>query len=198
LRSLVVRQRTDKNGRSHTSKYASSPQRLAYDLVGKEQERERVLELFRRGRITPTECDRDLDKVAAEAREIREMLDALRARAEMAAASEAHLSDVGAALTRMQGRLEEIERTNDQAAMRELIELLAPGIAIQTELLGLATVRERKRPILRPTLAFRSNVAVVPITRCSGSTRTSRIAGSRSGRSWLAATATPRSWPATT
>src|SRR6266536_1957251 len=34
---------------------------LARDLAGKEQERERVLDLFRRGRITAAECDRDLD-----------------------------------------------------------------------------------------------------------------------------------------
>src|SRR5206468_3439895 len=108
---------------------------LARELASKEQERERVLDLFRRGRITAAECDRDLDKVTAESRSIRELLDALRTRAEMTAASEAYLSDVGAALSRMQGRMDEIERTSDLVAMREQIELLAPRIVIRTEVL---------------------------------------------------------------
>jgi hypothetical protein len=172
--------------------------RLVRELAGKEQERERVLDLFRRGRITAAECDRDLDKVAAETRELREMLDMLRTRAEMAAASEAYFSDVGAILARMRGRVEEIERTNDRAAMREQIELLAPGLAIETECLGVAKVRERKRPHLRLTLAFRSDIAVVPITPCSGSTRTFKIGGWHSGRSLPAATKATRSSPATT
>jgi len=71
------------------------------------------------------------------------MLDALRARAEMAAASEPYLSDIGAKLARMQDRAEEIERTNDRAALREKIEQLPPGIVIETVLRGEAKVFER-------------------------------------------------------
>jgi len=111
------------------------------------------------------ECDRDLDKVAAEARTIREMLDGLRARAEMAVASEAYISDVGAALAKMHGNLDEIERANDWRKKRELTELLAPGIVVQPEMPGVAKVRERKRATLQLTLAFRADVAVVPITK---------------------------------
>jgi site-specific DNA recombinase len=157
---------------------------LARDLAGKEQERERILDLFRRGRITAAECDRDLDKVAAEAREIREMLDALRARAEMAAASEAYLSDVGSALGKMQDRVEEIERTNDTAAMRELIELLVPHIVLQTEMLSGGKVRQRKQASLRLTLAYRSESTVVSIKHWPGARRWKRPASSsRSGGS---------------
>jgi len=137
---------------------------LARELAGKEQERERVLDLFRRGRITTAECDRDLDKVAAETREIRELLDTLRIRAEMAAASEAYLSDVGAALVQMRENVEEIERTNDRAAMRRLIELLAPDMVLQTDTVEAVKVRQRKRMSLRLRLAFRSETAVVSIT----------------------------------
>jgi site-specific DNA recombinase len=147
--------------------------RLARDLANKEQERERVLDLFRRGRITAAECDRDLDKVAAEARQIREMLDSLRARVEMAAASEAYLSDVRVALAQMQGRMDEIEATNDRAAMREQIELLVPGIVLHTDVVG-ATAKGRaiKRTTARLTLAFRSEPAVVRITNSAGLTST--------------------------
>jgi site-specific DNA recombinase len=143
--------------------------RLARDLAGKEQERERVLDLFRRGRITSAECDRDLDKVAAEARDLREMLDALRTRAEMAAASEAYLSDVSVALGQMRGRMDEIEATDDRAAMREQIELLAPRIVIRTEIMGCRpSGRAIKRSSALVTLAYRSEVAVVGITNSPG------------------------------
>lgn len=141
---------------------------LSRELAGKEQERERVLDLFRRGRITADECDRDLDKVTAEAREIRALLDGMRARAEMATASEAYLADVGAALAQYRDELDEIERTNDRPKMRRLIEVFAPGIVIETELLGIAKVRERKRARLRLTLAFQSKAEVVAITRSPG------------------------------
>jgi site-specific DNA recombinase len=142
---------------------------LARELVGKEQERERVLDLFRRGRITAAECDRDLDKVAAEAREIREMLDSLRARAEMTAASEAYLSDVAAALARMRGSMDEIERTNDRGAMRAYIELLAPRIVIETQITGTRpSGRQIKATTALVTLAYRSEFEVVGLTGSPG------------------------------
>jgi site-specific DNA recombinase len=147
---------------------------LAVQLASKEQERERVLDLFRRGRTTAAECDRDLDKVNAESRKIRELLDALRARAEMAAASEAYLSDVGAALAPMQDRMDEIERTNDRAAMREQIELLVPRIVLHTEVTGTTpTGRPIKHSTARLTLAFRPEAAVVSITNGPGTKNTS-------------------------
>jgi site-specific DNA recombinase len=138
--------------------------RLSRDLAGKELERERVLGMFRRGRITSDEAERELDAIAAEAAQIRDLMDSLRVRVEMAAAQEVYLSDVGAALARMRGRVEEIEHTNDRAAMREQIELLVRQIVLQTDVLGLAKVRQRKRVGVRLTLAYRSEDAVVPVT----------------------------------
>ena len=146
------------------SRNEEQSKRLARDLGAKEQERERVLDLYRRGRISAAECDRDLEKVAEESHALREMIDALQSRADMVAASEAYLSDVGAALLQMRERVAEIEKTNDRAAMREQIELLAPRIVMQTEIVGMAKVRLRKRLSVGLTLAFRSEVAVVPLT----------------------------------
>lgn len=140
---------------------------LTRELAAKEQDRERVLDSFRRGWTTAAECERDLDKVAVEARAIRELLDGMRGRAEMASASEAYLAQVTSTLVQMQGELEDIELMDDTATKRRLIELLAPRMVIETELLGLAKVRERKRPTLRLTLAFRSEIASVAITRSS-------------------------------
>lgn len=147
---------------------------LTRDLAGKEQERERVLDLFRRGRINAAECDRDLDKVAAETREIRELLDALRTRAEMAAASEAYLSDVGASLALLRDKMDEIERANDRAAMRDQIALLAPGIVIHTEVLGMGKVKKRTQATLKLTLAFGQTSAALPITKAAGGRKSSR------------------------
>lgn len=179
-----LRERLADAGRSEDEQ-----RRLTRELAGKEQERERVLDLFRRGRITTAECDRDLDKVAGEARQIREMLDSLRARAEMTAASEAYLSDVGAALARMQGRMDEIERTNDRAAMRQQIELLAPRILVDTEIVGATpTGRQIKKTTARVTLAYRSDPVVVSITNGPG---TRSISGPRHAETGVAVQAAP-------
>jgi site-specific DNA recombinase len=148
--------------------------RLAAELAGKEHERERVLGMFRRGRITADEAERELDAIAAEAAQIRELIDSLRVRVELAAAQEAYLSDVGVALARMRGRVEEIERTDDRQAKRQLIELLVPRIVIRTEFAGTTpTGRRRKRAKAHLTLAFAHATAVVSITqgRCCRSTR---------------------------
>jgi site-specific DNA recombinase len=142
--------------------------RLARELTGKEQERERVLGLFRRGRITLDEAERELDAIAAEAAQIRELIDSLRVRVEMAAVQEAYLSDVGAAIVKMRDRIEEIERTNDRAAMREQVELVVPRIVIHTELIGAGDGRPRKRATARIQLAYGENTAVVTTTDGSG------------------------------
>ena len=104
------------------------------------------------------------------------MLDSLRARTEMAAASEAYLSDVGVALTQMQGRMEEIQRTNDRAAMREQIEILVPRIVVHTETIGSAPGgRARKQASVHLSLAFAQTTAVVDVTK----TRSSRSRSKR-------------------
>ena len=160
-----------------SARTTSTRKRLARELAGKEQERERVLGLYRRGRITGDECDAQLDDIAREAREIREMVDALRTRAEMAAASEAYLSDVGAAVAVLRDQVDEIERTNDRAAMRGLIELLAPGIVIMTEVVGQGKGKALTCASLKLTLAFGQQGAAVPITRAAGGRRSSKSCG---------------------
>ena len=136
-------------------RHEDEQRRLIRELASMEQQRERVLDLYRRGRITTAECDRDLDKIAAEAQQLRALADGLRSRIEMAAASEAYLADVGAALSRMRGRLDDIEAAGDMTAARDLIGLLAPRIELHTELVGVAKIRQRKSVSVRVTLAHR-------------------------------------------
>jgi hypothetical protein len=138
------------------------------ELGGKEQEGGRILGLFRRGRISSDEAERELDAIASEATQIRELIDSLRVRAALATTQEAYLSDVGLALVRMRGRIEEIERTNDRAAMREQIELLVPRITIHTEFVGAPGARSRKRATARMQLAYGQKSAVVTTSGGSG------------------------------
>lgn len=128
---------------------------LTADLAGKESERQRVLELYRRGKIDSSECDRELDTIAAETRALREQIDGLRVRADMAAAEEAYLTDVGTLLAIARDEVADIERTNDRAGMRRLIEGFVPEIVIVTELLGKTeTGRKRTKAAVRLRLAF--------------------------------------------
>jgi len=92
----------------------------------------------------------------------------------MAAASEAYLSDVGASLALLRDKMDEIERANDRAAMRDQIALLAPGIVIHTEVLGMGKVKKRTQATLKLTLAFGQTSAALPITRAAGGRRSSR------------------------
>jgi hypothetical protein len=81
----------------------------------------------------------------------------------MATAQEVYLSDVGAAIVRMRGRLEEIEAANDRGAMGELIELLVPNMVLRTELVGQKRIRQQKRVTLHLSLAFTPEREVVSI-----------------------------------
>ena len=151
---------------------------LNAQLAGKDQERERVLDLFRRGRITAGECDRDLDKVAEEARDIREQLDGLRARLRMADAQEAYLADVGALMSTSAARLREIEENDDRAAMREHVELLVPSIVVMTEVVGQRANGQRlTRTSLKLRLAFGREVEAVSTSASPARRREPRRAG---------------------
>jgi site-specific DNA recombinase len=154
--------------------------RLLAQLAGKDAERERVLGLFRRGRITSAEAERELDAIAGEAAELREMAEALRTQVALADAHEAYLANAAAMLSRAQGRLAEIEATGDLAAMREQVELLVPRIIVETEIVGADRRGRRKQATVRLTLAFRDEPASV-----SGMSGFTVIRG---GRAWSACT----------
>lgn len=110
-----------------------SQQRALLQQIGeKEAERERVMTLFRRGRITLEEAERHMDDITRETATLRETVDALRSQARLAEAYEAHLSQAGALLSQLRDRLEEVERTNDWETKRQIVELLVTGITVNT------------------------------------------------------------------
>jgi len=65
--------------------------------------------------------------------------------------------------------MDAIEQADDRAAMREQIELLAPRIVMQTEIVGTRpSGRAIKKTSALVTLAYRPEPAVVSITNGSG------------------------------
>ncbi len=101
-------------------------------IAAKEAERERVMVLFRRGRLSLEDAEGQLDEVEREAASLRQMADALRSQAELADAFEAHVSEAASMLSRLRTRLDDIEREDDFEARREIVRLLVGGITVRT------------------------------------------------------------------
>jgi hypothetical protein len=97
---------------------------------------------------TEREAVAQLDDVAREVGELRGMLEALRAQEALAEAMLAQLRD----------RVDEVERTNDEDAKPEIIELLVASITVMTTGEG-----AERRAIRRVTYVFGEprNVGVV-------------------------------------
>lgn len=106
---------------------------LLGQIAEKDGERERVLTMYRRGRITITEAETEMDAIARETATLREMMEALRAQEALAAAQEAHLSDATTMLLKLRERIEDIEAEADSTVKRQIIELLVSRIAVETE-----------------------------------------------------------------
>jgi site-specific DNA recombinase len=124
---------------------------LLAEIATKELERERVLTLFRRGRITTDEAEGHLDEVARETGALRELVESIRAQEALAEAHESQFTDVVSMLNRLRSRAEDIEATNDIAAKREIIDLLVSRISVRTEGQGrrkqaAVTIRHAFRP----------------------------------------------------
>jgi site-specific DNA recombinase len=132
---------------------------LQQQLARKEAEREPVLTLLRRGRITLAEAECQLDALAQEMGDLRQAIDILSAQAAQTAAAEAHLTDAAAMLARLGDKLAEIEAKDDWALKREVVESLVARVLIHTE--GEARARHAKAII---TYAFEP-VTVVDAAR---------------------------------
>jgi site-specific DNA recombinase len=130
--ALAQAQRKLRERLSEAAGFEDRRKRLMGDLAGKEAERERVLTLFRRGTISAEEAEAQLDAVAHEAGQIRELLESMRAQAALIEAQEAELTDSAALLTRLHGELEEIDRTDDWTRRRQIIERYVRQIVVHT------------------------------------------------------------------
>jgi hypothetical protein len=101
-------------------------------LADKVQERERVMTLYRRGRIPVTTVEAQLDAIAQEEVELRQQCSALESQKALAEASEAHMTNTRHLLQSLHRHLEDIDRTDDQVTKRQVIELLVHTIRVDT------------------------------------------------------------------
>jgi site-specific DNA recombinase len=137
---------------------------LMRQIADADVQRADVIRLRRRGKISNDECEQQLDEIALEVRGTREQLDAIQTQADLAAASEAYLSDVGAAIVRLQEQVERIDADNDAAGKRGYIERLATGLWIETEILADDGRRKLKQATLRIRLALRPQATTDSVT----------------------------------
>jgi site-specific DNA recombinase len=105
---------------------------LQQQIAAKDEERQRVMTLYRRGRATLTDTESQLDAIQHEVRDLQTTLDALRTQEELAQTFEAHYANAAMLLAQLAGRLDEIETANDSATKRQVIELLVSGVRVTT------------------------------------------------------------------
>jgi site-specific DNA recombinase len=122
---------------------------LLGQLAEKEAERERVLTLFRRGTISDAEAERELEAIAKEAGQVREMIESLRAQTALIEAQEAFLTDSATLLSQLQDELASMEASNDLTRKREVIERYVRQITVETRRVGPRKLEAEVRVFLR-------------------------------------------------
>jgi hypothetical protein len=118
-------------------------------LTEADAERERVIAMYRRGRLTDAEADRELDDIARAAGDARADLERLNAEERLASAAEEHLTSVAAGMAKLRETVETIEATGDTTAMQTVIAALVRGVEVITEREG-----RTKRAKVRVELAL--------------------------------------------
>jgi site-specific DNA recombinase len=126
--------------------------RLLGKLAAKDQERERILTLYRKGVIDDADAEKQLDAITHEAGHLRESLEHLRAQVALLDAQEVFLTDSTVLLTRLREELDQIERDNDWPRRREIMERYVRRVEVRTIDTGRrvrdaeVTIRLRLRP----------------------------------------------------
>jgi site-specific DNA recombinase len=118
---------------SKVANLGAEEQRLIKDLVSEDNERQAILTLLRKQRITLADAEQQLAAINAEAAELSESLDNPRAQHELASAAEAQYAETSAMLAQLRDRLDEVERTNDWDTEREVVEELVSSTGVTTE-----------------------------------------------------------------
>jgi len=118
-----------------------------------------VIALYRRGRISGADADRELDTVAREAATLREELESLKAQDALAMAAEEHLRSAATMLAQLRDNLETIEASGDVTATAAYVRMLVHEIVVTTEGEG-----RDKRATARVRYAFSSSRAIASLT----------------------------------
>jgi site-specific DNA recombinase len=103
-----------------------SLERLQRALAEKAEARARILSLYRRGRLTDTELDAQMDEIEAESATLSSELDALRSstqQIELALAqAQSATIELAVIAERVKGRLDNLTRTERHAILNQLVE----------------------------------------------------------------------------
>jgi len=118
--------------RSQSDRGIEEQHRLQQALGEKALERDRIMTLFRRGRIALQDAEMHLDVIERETAELRTALGAIQAQQDLAEAFAAHYQKATTLLEQLRNELEVIESTNDIGAKRQVVELLVAGIRVDT------------------------------------------------------------------
>jgi site-specific DNA recombinase len=102
-------------------------------LAEKGQERDRVMTMFKRGRLPLQDAEVHLDAIAQEEETLRQQCAALDAQKALVETTETHLGDAQRLLEQLHGRLADIEERDAQVAKRQVVECLVHGIRIDTD-----------------------------------------------------------------
>jgi hypothetical protein len=110
--------------------------RLANEIAAKGEERDRIVALFRRGRISAEEADREFDAIEGEAHQLQAQLAEVDARLAAAQAEMVQLDAIGDLLADLRGKVDVIDATDDRDAKRRQIAALTRRIEVHTEVAG--------------------------------------------------------------
>jgi hypothetical protein len=113
-----------------------SRQHLQRELAELEEKRQRVMTLYTRGHKSLDEVEADLAQIAAAKTREQEKLDAFKTQRDVTTILEAHYQHVTSILEDLQEEMQEIDRTNDLAAKRRIVEIVIRRIPIETILTG--------------------------------------------------------------
>lgn len=108
--------------------------RLERDRAAKQSEKDKVIALFRRDRITERELDHQLDDLAREEAEIADQIARLTERTQQARETEEQLMGAAAHLDWLRARWDTEAHT--PAFKREIVEGLVAGVAVDQEEIG--------------------------------------------------------------
>lgn len=135
---------------ARTTRHEGRRAELLGAFAAKEQERERVMTLYQRGKagLTLADVEKAPARLSAEKTVILTELDQIRAECDLADATEAQCHSAATLLAQFREQVAEIERTNDVGRKRRIFEALVAQVVVHTEGTGRAkwatvTVRYR-------------------------------------------------------
>lgn len=113
--------------------YEAEREKLAAAIRGKAAERERVIGLFRRGKITVEEAERELDRVRNEILQLERERDDLSKRQRSSQDNEARLLSIGVLMERIAERVDTADSEMKREIVLALVERITASFVIDAE-----------------------------------------------------------------